>query len=385
MKEREEAGLPEAADAMLQQWPAPERDEADWEASAEAIVRRLKDGEVDSVSDELLAPPLPAEPGEGRMPRRSEADGSLAELARARLRREPQREDAAAIAKESFSIMKEEDRIGARANTVAAAAGSAAAEREKEAEVVDLDEVRTERDHPQEREAPTKAATDARAGRLAAAALVAVGIAAGVAVYVQAVSHGGTSKPTAVVLGPAADRAPENPRQQRSEPKAEAEEKSIDVGDLPTGESGDEAPGGRARARVAKRAPAAAAKKVAVADEPAASGVEAPAPGESEDEDEDEGLRPALDEAVPLEPSTGAVSSALGSSLGTARRCVIGYDQASTATVVFSSDGRVKTVTVSGPAAGAPAEACIKNAFRAMRLPRFGKPTFTIRGITLRP
>ena len=382
MKERDEGRLPEAAEAMLRQWPGPERDAADWEASAEAVVRRLKGGEVEAPSDELLAPPLPTEPGEGRMPRRSEADGSLAEMARARVRQGAAREDAAAIAKESFSLMKEEDRIGARAHTVAAAAGCSSAEREKEAEVVDLDEARAERTPQQPSEAPAKA-PDTGTGRLAAAALVAVGIAAGVAVYVQSVSHSGSSKPTAVVLGPAAEeRTPTPARHAPGEPKAETEEDSIDVGDLPTGET-VEPPAGRARPRTAKRAESAPKEKVAVADEPAPSEAQPPAPGESEEEDE--GLRPALDEAVPLEPSTGAVSSALGGSLGAARRCIIGHEQASTAAVVFSSDGRVKSVGVSGPAAGTPAEACIKNAFRGMRLPRFGKPTFTIRGITVRP
>ncbi len=383
MKERDEARLPEAAEAMLRHWPAPKRDEADWEASAEAVVNRLKEGAGGAVSNELLAAPLPAEPGEGRMPRRSEADGSLAEMARARLRQGAAQEDAAAIAKASFTLMKEENRIGARANTVAAAAGSSSAERKEDGEVVvDLEQARAEQARQQEREAPTRT-TDSNTGRLAAAALVAVGIAAGVAVYVQSVSHSGSAKPTAVVLGPAADRAPETPRRPQSEPMAEDQEKSIDVGDLPTGEIGAESSAGRARARVAKRAGAAPEEKVAVADEPAASGAKPPAPGDAEDEDEE--LRPALDEAVPLEPSTGAVSSALGGSLGAARRCVIGHEQASTATVVFNSDGRVKSVLVSGPASGTPAEACIKNAFQAMRLPRFGKPTFTIRGITVRP
>jgi hypothetical protein len=381
MKERDEGRLPEAAEAMLRQWPGPERDAADWEASAEAVVRRLKGGEVEAPSDELLAPPLPTEPGEGRMPRRSEADGSLAEMARARVRQGAAREDAAAIAKESFSLMKEEDRIGARAHTVAAAAGCSSAEREKEAEVVDLDEARAERTPQQPSEAPAKA-PDTGTGRLAAAALVAVGIAAGVAVYVQSTSHSGSSGPTAVVLGPAAERAPAPARHAPSEPGAETDEESIDVGDLPTGETGKPTAGG-ARPRTARRAAAAPEEKVAVADEPPSAKAAPAAPNESEDEDE--GLRPALDEAVPLEPSTGAVSSALGSSLGNARRCLIGHEQASTATVVFNSDGRVKSVGVSGPAAGTPAEACIKNAFRGMRLPRFGKPTFTIRGITVRP
>jgi len=248
--------------------------------------------------------------------------------------------------------------------------------------VVDLDEARIERDRRESSVAPAPA-SDSNTVRLAAAALVAVGIAAGVAVYVQAVSRGESSKPTAVVLGPAAHHAPQSRRPSESESRTEAREDSIDVGDLPTGETGTESASGRPRARVAKRAGAARKQEGAAADKKAPSRARAAEPNENEAEDEE--LRPALDEAVPLEPSTGAVSSALGGSLGAARRCVIGHEHSSTATVVFSSDGRVKSVSVSGPAAGTTAEACIQNAFRGMRLPRFGKPTFTIRGITVRP
>jgi hypothetical protein len=71
--------------------------------------------------------------------------------------------------------------------------------------------------------------------------------------------------------------------------------------------------------------------------------------------------------------------------LGAARRCVIGLDGPSSATVVVGASGTVQSVSVSGPAAGTSAEPCIRGALGAMRFKPFAQPTFTIRGITIRP
>jgi hypothetical protein len=64
---------------------------------------------------------------------------------------------------------------------------------------------------------------------------------------------------------------------------------------------------------------------------------------------------------------------------------VIGHDRPSNATVTLGSNGRVKSVVVSGPAAGTPAARCIESALGAMRVRPFARPTFTIRGVTIRP
>jgi hypothetical protein len=64
--------------------------------------------------------------------------------------------------------------------------------------------------------------------------------------------------------------------------------------------------------------------------------------------------------------------------LGGARACVAGQDAPSSATVTFGSDGRVQSVGVSGPAAGTPAEACIKAALSKARVQPFARPSFTV-------
>jgi hypothetical protein len=88
--------------------------------------------------------------------------------------------------------------------------------------------------------------------------------------------------------------------------------------------------------------------------------------------------------SVPLKPSAGAIHGALGAALPGARACVDPDDAISHAMVTFQSDGSVQSVSVSGGAAGKPAEACIRAALMKARVPPFANPTFsapaTIRG-----
>ncbi len=88
--------------------------------------------------------------------------------------------------------------------------------------------------------------------------------------------------------------------------------------------------------------------------------------------------------SVPLKPSVGAIHGALGAAMPGARACVDPDDAISHAMVTFQSDGSVQNVTVSGGAAGKPAEACIRAALMKARVPPFASPTFsapaTIRG-----
>ena len=50
---------------------------------------------------------------------------------------------------------------------------------------------------------------------------------------------------------------------------------------------------------------------------------------------------------------------------------------------MFGSSGTVQSVTVTGGAAGKPAEACIKNALMKAKLSPFAEPTYTA-NITVR-
>jgi hypothetical protein len=81
--------------------------------------------------------------------------------------------------------------------------------------------------------------------------------------------------------------------------------------------------------------------------------------------------------SVPQKPSQGAVTGALGSVLSGARACVGADDPISRATVTFASAGNVTGVTVSGGAAGKPAEACIKAALSKAHVAPFAEASYS--------
>jgi hypothetical protein len=80
---------------------------------------------------------------------------------------------------------------------------------------------------------------------------------------------------------------------------------------------------------------------------------------------------------VPQKPSQGAVTGALGAVLPGARACLGPDDPISRASVIFSSGGTVQSVSVSGAAAGKPAEACIKGALMKAKVQPFAEATYT--------
>lgn len=87
---------------------------------------------------------------------------------------------------------------------------------------------------------------------------------------------------------------------------------------------------------------------------------------------------------LPEKPSSGAVQAAVASRLSAARSCVSGQKGPSSATVTWDSTGSVKSVSVSGPAAGTPAESCIKSALGASRVKPFSRPSYSV-PLTIRP
>jgi hypothetical protein len=88
--------------------------------------------------------------------------------------------------------------------------------------------------------------------------------------------------------------------------------------------------------------------------------------------------------SVPLKPSQGAISGALGAALPGARACLGPDDAISRATVTFQSDGSVQSVSVSGGAAGKPAEGCIRAALMKARVQPFAQSTYSAPA-TIRP
>ena len=80
---------------------------------------------------------------------------------------------------------------------------------------------------------------------------------------------------------------------------------------------------------------------------------------------------------VPEIPPQGAILGAIGAKRQAARACVKGLDGPSRATLVFASSGKVQSVSVSGPAAGTPAEACLKSVFMKATVEPFHRATYT--------
>jgi hypothetical protein len=117
-----------------------------------------------------------------------------------------------------------------------------------------------------------------------------------------------------------------------------------------------------------KEAAAAAAPDPAPAADPAPA-VEAPKPAEA---------LPPPDQRAPL--NRGAAMSALTSAASAAMSCKRpdGPTGSGTATVTFSPDGPVKSVSVSAPFAGTPVGQCVANAFRGAHVPPFSGSSFTL-------
>ena len=87
---------------------------------------------------------------------------------------------------------------------------------------------------------------------------------------------------------------------------------------------------------------------------------------------------------VPQRPSQGAVTGALGAALPAARACLAADSAVSAATVTFGSTGAVTSVSVTGSAAGKPAEGCIKGALSRAKVPPFAQPAYTAK-VNVRP
>jgi hypothetical protein len=86
---------------------------------------------------------------------------------------------------------------------------------------------------------------------------------------------------------------------------------------------------------------------------------------------------------LPQKPSQGAVTGAIGAVLPAARACLGPDDPVSRASIVFASSGSAQSVSVSGGAAGKPAEACIKDALMKAKVQPFADPTYSA-NITVR-
>jgi hypothetical protein len=84
------------------------------------------------------------------------------------------------------------------------------------------------------------------------------------------------------------------------------------------------------------------------------------------------------DGVAPAYPSLGAINSAMLRVIREAQACVEGDLPISHASVRFNSTGVVEAVTVTGWAAGKPAEACVRSALMKARVAPFIRPSYVV-------
>ncbi len=360
MTERHAPRLPAAAEALLSDWPAPERSDKDWEQATEAVLQRVQRGDSSALDDDLLAPPLPQTDADGQLPdRRSSPTGpSLAELARSKVKPDD-RQRQLAVAKDSLKHVAEARHTGQTAEHVA-----------RTAEVAELQRYRDQ----QSSGVPDDRGAGWRGGVIGAA----VALAAAAAVFVFYVAdRGGDALAPPATPAPVAE-LPSPPAQlgaqeESSEPTARLDELPVETEEeQPVAKTAAGPPPRAGRPRIAKAGGAAAP--------PAAP----PAPAEPDEFDTKLPSADDTDTRKRLAPTTGEALAAVAPSTARAKVCVAGHAPPSTAIVTFGSGGAVESVTVSGPAAGTPAAECIRNAFLAARVAPFAKPRFTV-NLPVRP
>ncbi len=377
---RSSADLGPNLEAALSGFPFPERD---WEQDAVAVEAKLFTGQLGETDAALLAAPLPSEPGEPSTAPSATATPlthsgvrtqSLAEMARRSVENKQAAERE--IARASLALAAQQRPAVPPAPKPVAAAPIAAVS------------------------APQLVSASPWPKFGAAAAVIA--LAAGVLFWLR---QPGAPVPlvSAVVptATPTSEAKPSNVAAPGATPTpvpvAQLTPSGIDPNLLP-GENAakpldaahEKPSAGAARmpnAGAASGGPR--AEKIVLEDEPEKAPAAAKAPVEKTVEKAlppDPALRPAdsTGGAVPAKPSTGAVQAALGAVMSGARHCVAGEDAASSAVVVFSSDGRVQSVSVSGPAAGQSSGACIQAQLSRARVQPFAAASFSV-SATVRP
>jgi hypothetical protein len=433
-------------DGALSGWPAPERTSLEWDESAEAVMARLAGrgdaGQAGGVSDEdLLAPPLPASPEEvqssaplGRASAPAKEEASMNTVS-SRQRDRANMKELAKLAETAPTSSQRVSRPSWPGSTGAPASGTMeakeptstptpAAEREENSGIINLAALTP--DPAIAEEAPVSAGVAATApvaraaapketkrsrglyvfGSLVAAAAVAAGVFVGMRRPASdlATPIAAVPAPVQAIPGPATASKPV----VTPAPIAEGD-KGVDPSSLPSVDTSS-------TAHAAPSAPKAVFNGVAVGAAPAATATSAApdpklvavVPTSTASPDDGKSLQTLMQQAagvtsgtttaapatpdapqvapgsVPLKPSAGAIHGALGAALPGARACLGPDDAISHVMVTFQSDGSVQSVSVSGGAAGKPAETCIRSALMKARVPPFASPTFsapaTIRG-----
>jgi hypothetical protein len=350
--------LPREAEELLRSWPVPEKEDSRWEQNAESVMARVAMVRAGSTDRALLEPPLPASSSPN-----GSSPISLADLARS-VAAESAADDAKQLAQETLSA-------ATRARV------SAPQSSDPEPELAPTAA-------PEPAPASPPIATPLRAKRsfvapMLATGLAVIGMAAAAVIVIRSQQQAAAPVAATPIIAP--DR--------RDEPSPAAVEPTPDPQTVSPEELGqpEEKPlaAPKALAPVAAGAAPVQPSKTVEKAEPTPTETATPPSAPAKDESEAAKMKPAAQPMdVPQQPSNGAAQAAVAQVIGSARACVAGHDAPSRATIVFGSNGRVQSVSISGPAAGTPAEACIRAALSGARVEPFAKPTFSV-GATVRP
>ena len=384
---RSSSDLGSSAEATLGTFPFPDRD---WENDARAIEARITSGLPGSTDALLLAAPLPGEADEPSalsatatpLTNSGVRTQSLAELARRSVEKKQAQERQ--MARESLALAAQQ-----RARTTQS--GEQSALTRSNGTVTNGAAASTARvNHvasssiAQDRAAHSKAKSFPKV----ALALPALALAAAAVFWFRhpepaplLSNEVAPAAPSAIAASPrAADAiAHEQPTARDDLPRG------VDPSSLPEQASPPQDPSSPSAASGAVAA-SAPGKVAAVKPALKAAAASAETKGGDQGMPPDPALRPADSRGgeLPMKPTTGAVQAALGSVMSGARHCVAGDDAASSAVVVFGSDGRVQHVTVSGAAAGKSSAACIEAQLSRARVQPFAAASFSVNA-TVRP
>ena len=345
-----------------------------------------------AASEEPVEVEATSEPTAARAPEAPRETVSLADLARASIARRGSSE-AANIAKESLAMASEtraRDQVSQRAQAASSVAPP------PRSVAPPPPSARRSTAPP-----PNAQGGDVLRGPWLGVAIAGIGLAAAFALVLSGRNN---QAPVAVIetaqhkVAEPTPPAPPSPAKVEAPPAAEPEPlpapraaldatalPSLPQGPAPRADAKAAPAGAKAASPTSAPAPGAGkvvAEKIVLEEENKAApkaAPSAPRPGDAK-------LRPAelSSNNMTDRPSAGAAQAAVGSVLGAARACVAGHPQPSSAQLIFSSDGQVQSVAVSGPAAGTPAAGCIEGALKKARVQPFAASSFSL-GVTIRP
>ena len=391
--------LPRGAEELLKDFPLAE---PDFEAQAKAIAARLHETKATSapggvsIDDLLKAPALTAEAGEPSARTRAlePPKSSFAEMARKSLQKKD--DDAAQIAKELLAVTSHNRRPNAEMVERVRAAGrnSATTSPLPTGESPLNDDVQRTSGVITRAPEPPRAAPNNR-GTIIGIAGGVLALAACVALFLKSGQPEQSSTEAALAAEKASVAAPPASAAARTTPSEATRGDAVlspeSLAAAPGGEASRAAAKGGLPKAGAATAPLSAPVKVAAPSatpKPEAVVLQddpAPAPPAATELKPEAALEPPLKPAeghtgsVPLTPSAGAVSSALGGVRGSAQQCLAGQTAPVSVSVTFAADGHVLRVGATGPAA-----ACIQAALSKARIQPFAKESFTA-NTTIRP